>query len=65
LKKIKQLKLAEHVPVIILSDSNSEKYKTECYAHGASSFIKKPQTVETTARKIETFFKYWLTVVEV
>ena len=65
LKKIKNLKSSNDVPVIILSDSDSEKYKAECYAHGASSFIKKPQTVETTARKIETFFKYWLTVVEV
>ena len=65
LKKIKNLKSSNDVPVIILSDSDSEKYKAECYAHGASSFIKKPQTVEATARKIETFFKYWLTVVEV
>ena len=65
LKKIKELKSSNDVPVIILSDSDSEKYKAECYAYGASSFIKKPQTVETTARKIETFFKYWLTVVEV
>jgi CheY-like chemotaxis protein len=65
LKKIKDLRYSNNVPVIILSDSDSEKYKAECYAHGASSFIKKPQTVETTARKIETFFKYWLTVVEI
>ena len=65
LKKIKELKSSNDVPVIILSDSDSEKYKAECYAYGASSFIKKPQPVETTARKIETFFKYWLTVVEV
>ena len=65
LKKIKDLRYSNNVPVIILSDSDSEKYKAECYAYGASSFIKKPQTVEATARKIETFFKYWLTVVEV
>lgn len=65
LKKIKELSLANHIPVIILSDSSSAKYKAECYAFGASSFIKKPQTVESTANKIETFFKYWLTVAEV
>lgn len=65
LKKIKELRLANHIPVIILSDSSSAKYKAECYAFGASSFIKKPQTVESTANKIETFFKYWLTVAEV
>ena len=65
LKKIKELQPANQVPVIILSDSSSEKYKAECYAFGASSFIKKPQTVESTANKIQTFFKYWLTVAEV
>ena len=65
LKEIKELNLANHIPVIILSDSSSAKYKAECYAFGASSFIKKPQTVESTANKIETFFKYWLTVAEV
>ena len=65
LKKIKELNLSSHIPVVILSDSSSEKYKAECYAFGASSFIKKPQTMESTASKIETFFKYWLTVAEV
>ena len=65
LKKIKALTPLNKLPVIILSDSNTEKYKAECYAHGASSFIQKPQTVEATANKIETFFKYWFTVAEV
>lgn len=65
LKKIKELKPVNEVPVIILSDSSSEKYKAECYAFGASSFIRKPQTVESTANKIKTFFNYWLTVAEV
>lgn len=65
LKKIKAHKPANQVPVIILSDSSSEKCKAECYEFGASSFIKKPQTVEATANKIKIFFSYWLTVAEV
>jgi CheY-like chemotaxis protein len=65
LKKIKSLQPINSVPIVILSDSNSEKYRSECYAYGASSFIKKPRTVESTANKIETFFKYWLNVAEV
>ena len=65
LKKIKSLQTMNSVPVVILSDSNAEKYRNECYAYGASSFIKKPQTVEGTANKIEIFFKYWLGVAEV
>ena len=65
LKKIKSTQTMTSVPVVILSDSNGEKYRNECYVYGASSFIKKPQTVEGTTNKIETFFKYWLNVVEV
>lgn len=65
LKKIKAIQSIREVPVIILSDSSSDKYRAECYAYGASSFITKPQTVEATAHKIETFFKYWFTVAEV
>jgi CheY-like chemotaxis protein len=65
LKKIKGMHPINSVPIVILSDSNSEKYHSECYAYGASSFIKKPRTVESTANKIETFFKYWLNVAEV
>jgi CheY-like chemotaxis protein len=65
LKKIKSLQPINSVPIVILSDSVTEKYRNECYAYGASSFIRKPQTVEDTVKKIETFFKYWLNVVEV
>jgi CheY-like chemotaxis protein len=65
LKKIKSLQQINSVPIVILSDSVTEKYRNECYAYGASSFIRKPQTVEDTAKKIETFFKYWLNVAEV
>jgi CheY-like chemotaxis protein len=65
LKKIKSLQQINSVPIVILSDSVTGKYRNECYAYGASSFIRKPQTVEDTAKKIETFFKYWLNVAEV
>ena len=64
LKKIKSLPIMSSVPIVILSDTSTETYRNECYAHGASSFIKKPQTVTGTAKKIETFFKYWLDVAE-
>ena len=62
---LKSSKPINTIPIVILSDSISEKYRNECYAYGASSFIRKPQTVEDTAKKIETFFKYWLNVAEV
>ena len=64
LKKLKTHQRYNKLPVVILSDSNFTRYKDECYQYGACSFIKKPDTIETTQQKIGTFFKYWLEVVE-
>ena len=64
LKKLKQHEVHSKYPVVILSDSDLSRYKNECYRHGASSFIKKPNTLEGTHQKIGTFFKYWLEVAE-
>lgn len=54
-----------HIPVIILSESAAPAYVTECYRHGASTFVAKPFTSGGTRRKIERFFTYWLEVAEV
>jgi CheY-like chemotaxis protein len=65
LKKIKGHPELKDIPVIVLSDNDLPAYKNECYSLGASSFIKKPSTLEGTRQKIETFFKYWFEVAEV
>lgn len=65
LKKFKSDAALREIPVVVLSDSDQDRYKSECYALGASSFIRKPDTVEGTRKKIGTFFRYWLEVVEV
>lgn len=65
LKKLKSNSSYNDIPVVILSDSNLPKYKNECYQHGASSFIKKPDTSKATNKKIASFFNYWFQVVEV
>lgn len=65
LKKLKSNSIYSDIPVVILSDSDLPKYKNECYKFGASSFIKKPDTVEATNKKIASFFNYWFNVVEV
>lgn len=65
LKKLKSGTIYSDIPVVILSDSDLPKYKNECYKLGASSFIKKPDTVEATNKKIASFFNYWFNVVEV
>jgi len=65
LKKLKSDPNLCDIPVVILSDSDLPKYKNECYKYGASSFIKKPDTLEATNTKIASFFTYWFDVVEV
>lgn len=64
LKKIKSKEEYKAIPVIILTDSTVQKYVHQCYAHGASSVIKKPETIERTKSKINTFFRYWFEVTE-
>ena len=64
LKELKQHEVYSKYPVVILSDTDLPRYKDECYQHGASSFIKKPNTLEGTHQKIGTFFKYWIEVAE-
>jgi CheY-like chemotaxis protein len=65
LKKLKSDPKLCDIPVVILSESDLAKYKNECYKYGASSFIKKPDTLEATNKKIASFFTYWFDVVEV
>ena len=52
-------------PLIILSDSSVSKYKDECYALGASSFIQKPSKLKKTKEVIQLFFTYWIKIAEV
>jgi CheY-like chemotaxis protein len=65
LKRLKENPNYNDIPVVILSDSNLDKYRNECYRYGASSFIKKPDTAKATNQKIASFFNYWFNVVEV
>jgi CheY-like chemotaxis protein len=63
LKAIKKMEGHKGTPIVILSDSTVEKYKEECYALGASSFIQKPSKAKRTSYMIEGFFTYWFTIV--
>ena len=64
LKRIKQMEIHKGTPLMILSDSSVSKYKHECYALGASSFIQKPSRLKRTKEVIELFFTYWFTIAE-
>ena len=65
LQKIKSDARLNTLPVVILSESTLPEYRDEAYRLGASSFIQKPDSLQGTREKIDTFFRYWLTVAEV
>ena len=65
LRKLKADEAWSGIPVVILSDSDLASYRDACYRMGASSYIKKPDSVFETRAKIGTFFRYWFEVAEV
>ena len=60
LKKIKSAERTRSIPVIILSSSNEERDRIECYAHGANSYIVKPVDFEHFSRAIVEIGHYWI-----
>lgn len=65
LKTIKASNKHSGTPVVILSDSQLARFKAECYANGASSFIQKPSKMDKTKFVVQEFFNYWLQVAEI
>jgi len=65
LPRLKANPAYSHIPVVVLGERSSPDYVKECYRAGASTFITKPSSVNTTKRKIEMFFSYWFEVAEV
>src|SRR5687767_13677886 len=55
LQQIKANAKLKHLPVVILSESVLPRYVQECYASGASTVVKKPDTMVGTKKTIETF----------
>lgn len=64
LKELKSNLAYRHIPAVVLGEGLPQHYIKECYELGASSYITKPASSKGTKDKIETFFKYWLNVVE-
>jgi len=65
LRRLKANPVYNHIPVVVLGERSSPDYIKECYRAGASTFITKPSSVNTTKKKIEMFFSYWIEVAEV
>lgn len=64
LKSLKGDENYRSIPVVILTDSPRWHDHAQCYSHGASTVIKKPDTSQLTTHKIKTFFDYWINVAE-
>lgn len=64
LAQIKAHDTFRQIPVIILTEMSHNFSINEAYRLGASSVIEKPSTHQLTQEKIQTFSKYWFSIVE-
>jgi len=64
LRELKTNARYAHIPVVVLSGTASSEIVRNCYAAGASSFIKKPASNSETDEKISNFLHYWFESVE-
>lgn len=64
LRRLKSDKNFNAIPIVILTDIADQNQVRLCYAAGASSIVRKPDTYAGTKEKIEMFFKYWMMVAE-
>ena len=60
LKIIKQDENLQHIPVLMISTSNTTPEINECYKLGASGFITKPLKFEDFSQKMEELNYYWV-----
>ncbi|HET7831943.1 MAG TPA: response regulator [Gallionella sp.] len=60
LKEVKADMELNCVPVVVLTSSREERDISECYKHGANSFVSKPVQFESFANTITDLGLYWL-----
>ena len=56
---IKENEDLKHIPVVILTTSDSNKDIFECYKLGIAGYVLKPLKYEDYEQKIQTIIKYW------
>ena len=59
LKIFKSDEVLKHIPVVMISTSNTDKEIKQCFELGASSYVTKPLQFEDFARKIKGLNLYW------
>lgn len=62
LKQIRQNRLTQMIPVVMLTSSNEESDILNCYANGANSYICKPVDFDHFVEAIKQMGTYWLSL---
>ena len=65
LKEIKSDPNLRHIPVVMLTTSDSERDIIKSYANGACSFITKPMDFDKFGEVVKQFALYWALVVRI
>ncbi len=52
----------KHIPVIVMTTSNTEEDIVTTYAHGANSYITKPVSLSGLDAVMDTLTKYWFKI---
>ena len=64
LKAIRNDANLKHIPVVMVTTSNTQKEILECYKHGANSYLTKPLKFEDFSEKIKKMNSYWADTAE-
>ena len=63
LREIRSSEVLKHIPVVILTTSQSEEDILKTYNLGVNSFITKPVTFEGLCKVISVIGEYWIQIV--
>ncbi|WP_417579904.1 response regulator [Nitrincola sp.] len=63
LEKIKQETAFRHIPVVVLTTSDSESDILRSYDLGASGYVVKPVDIDDFIHQVKTLEDYWITLV--
>jgi len=59
LEKVRSDERTRYIPVVVLTSSNEDRDKFECYRLGANSYIVKPVDYESFSQSIFEIGNYW------
>jgi CheY-like chemotaxis protein len=64
LRRLRSEERTKLIPVVVLTTSNEERDRLECYKLGANSYVRKPVDFEDFSESIRQLGLYWLLINE-